>query len=93
MDFASHYVMVLKRRIPLNETKIYIGIGLRRLRKEKGLTVENLALEADLTPKYIYDLEHNLKSPSGTTLDNLAKAFEMKIGDFLNEIHDEIIRK
>jgi transcriptional regulator with XRE-family HTH domain len=77
----------------LSETKIYIGIGLRRVRKEKGLTIEDLAFEADLTPKYIYDLEHNLKSPSGTTLDKLAKAFEMRFGDFLNEIEDEIIRK
>jgi transcriptional regulator with XRE-family HTH domain len=77
----------------LNETKIYIGIGLRRLRKEKGLTVEKLAFEADLTPKYIYELEHNFKSPSGTILADLAKAFEMKFGDFINEIHDEIIRK
>jgi transcriptional regulator with XRE-family HTH domain len=56
----------------LNETKIYIGIGLRGLRKEKGWTVEKLAFNADLTRKYIYELEHNLKSPSGNTLKDLA---------------------
>ena len=72
---------------------MYIGIGLRRLRKEKGWTVEDLESEAKLTRKYIYELEHNLKSPSGTTLRNLAKAFEMKFGDFIHEIDDEIIDK
>jgi transcriptional regulator with XRE-family HTH domain len=77
----------------LKKTKIYIGIGLRRLRKEKGWTVEKLAHDADLTRKYIYDLEHNKKSPSSTALDNLSKAFEMRFGDFMNEIYDETIRK
>jgi transcriptional regulator with XRE-family HTH domain len=48
---------------------------------------------ANLTPKYVYELEHNLKSPSSTTVDNLAKVFEMRFGDFMNEIDDEIIRK
>ncbi|MDQ1000394.1 transcriptional regulator with XRE-family HTH domain [Neobacillus niacini] len=75
----------------MKETKIYIGIGLKRLRKEKGWTIEELESKAKLTRKYIYELEHNLKSPSGTTLDDLAKAFEMKFGDFINEIDDEII--
>lgn len=74
-------------------TKIYIGIGLSRLRKQKGMTVEALAADANLTRKYIYKLEHNLSSPSGTTLNDLAKALEMKFGDFINEIEDEIIRK
>jgi transcriptional regulator with XRE-family HTH domain len=55
--------------------------------------VTGIGIQADLTPKYIYDLEHNHKSPSGTTLDDLAKAFEMRFGDFMNEIYDEIIRK
>ncbi len=77
----------------MNETKIYIGIGLRRLRKEKGYTVEQLAFNADLTRKYIYDLEYNRSSPSGTTLHDLAKALEMKFGEFISEIEDEIIRK
>ncbi|MBY0145106.1 helix-turn-helix domain-containing protein [Neobacillus niacini] len=77
----------------MKETKVYIGIGLRRLRKEKGWTVEDLALESYLTRKYIYELEHNLKSPSSTTLDNLAKAFEMRFGEFNTEIENEIIRK
>ena len=77
----------------MKETRIYIGIGLKRLRKEKGWTVEDLESKAELTRKYIYELEHNLKSPSSTTLDDLAKAFEMKFGDFINEIGDEIIRK
>jgi hypothetical protein len=49
------------------------------------------SIQRDL--KYIYDLEHNLKSPSGTTPKNLAKAFEMKFGDFINAIDDEIIEK
>jgi transcriptional regulator with XRE-family HTH domain len=76
----------------LKETRIYIGIGLRRLRKEKGWTVEDLEAKAKLTRKYIYELEHNLKSPSSTALDNLAVAFEMTFKEFIIEIGDEIIR-
>jgi transcriptional regulator with XRE-family HTH domain len=84
LDFDSHYVIGLKGESLLKETKIYIGIGLRRLRKEKGWTFEDLASEADVTRKYIYDLEHNKKSPSGTILKNLADAFEMKFADFFH---------
>jgi transcriptional regulator with XRE-family HTH domain len=87
--------MVLKRRIPLAETekKIFIGIGVTRLRDEKGWTREYLAGSCNLTDKALYSIEKNLSSPALTTVYLLAEAFGMEIDEFFTNIKAEIIYK
>jgi transcriptional regulator with XRE-family HTH domain len=87
--------MVLKRRIPLTKTKkeMFIGIGLGRLRNERGWTQEKLAHESGLNTRFIQRLEYDDSSPSGTTLSSLANAFEMRPWEFLKNIDDDIIYK
>lgn len=93
MSFDSQDVMVLKRRNPFERDQYLYRNWIKAIKKRKGWTVEELESKANLTRKYIYELEHNLRSPSGTTLDDLAHAFELKFGDFINGIDEEIIRK
>jgi transcriptional regulator with XRE-family HTH domain len=85
--------MVLKRRIPLTEAKKehYIGIGLRRLRKERGWTQEELAEKCKLDPRTIQKLERNENSPSLNTVITLAENFDMEPWEFLKNIANEII--
>ncbi|WP_342433459.1 helix-turn-helix transcriptional regulator [Neobacillus sp. FSL H8-0543] len=79
----------------MEETKIglYIGIGLGRLKKERGWTQEKLAEDSNLNTRYIQDLLYNEKSPSLNSVYLIAKAFGMEIDDFLTNIKAEIVYK
>jgi transcriptional regulator with XRE-family HTH domain len=54
------------------------GVILRRLRKEKGLSQEGLAAESGFHRTYISLLERGLKSPSLSTIERLAKSFDVE---------------
>jgi XRE family transcriptional regulator, regulator of sulfur utilization len=72
---------------------IYIGIGLRMLRKEKDLSQEEIALRSNLNTKYIGELELNKKSPSFSTIYLIAEALEMDSVHFHKEIAPKVIWK
>lgn len=61
------------------------GATLRRLRKQKGLSVAKLALRLSISPSYIYDLEHDRRTPSVPMLKNLSAFFEVPFDFFLGE--------
>jgi transcriptional regulator with XRE-family HTH domain len=71
----------------------YIGTGLRRLRKERGWTQEELADKSDLEPRTIQKLESNENTPTLNTICALAESFEMEHWEFLKNIKDEIVYK
>ena len=73
--------------------EMYIGIGLGRMRKEKGWSQEKLSHDSKLGYRTIQNLEYNKSVPSGTTLKKLADVFELKVWEFMKEIEDEIIYK
>jgi transcriptional regulator with XRE-family HTH domain len=77
----------------LKKTKeeMYIGIGLGRLRNERGWTQEKLAEESDLSNRTVQNLEYNESTPSGTTIALLAKALGLEIDEFLTKIKADII--
>jgi transcriptional regulator with XRE-family HTH domain len=79
----------------LEETKIgvYIGIGLDRLKTERGWTQEFLAEKCCLNRRYVQDLLYNEKSPSLNTVHSIAVAFGMKHWEFLKSIKEEIVYK
>lgn len=54
---------------------------LRELRKEAGLTQEELARKANISVKYLQNLEgSNPKNPSLLTLEKVAKGLGVEIG-------------
>ena len=56
-----------------------IGQALRRLRREKGLTVTELSGASDVSSGMISRIENGQVSPSLTTLDALARGLEVQL--------------
>ena len=50
-----------------------VGANVRRLRKERGLTQETLADEADLTPRHLGRIERGEGNPTVAMLGRLAQ--------------------
>ena len=56
-----------------------LGLHLRRVRTEKGLTLDRLASLSELTRGYISLVERGLKVPSIAALLRLAKALDVNV--------------
>jgi len=69
------------------------GRRLRELRKERGLTQEELAESADLSGNYISDLELGLKVPSLTILVRLSQALEVATPELLSTFTREVVKR
>lgn len=76
----------------MQEAKLF-GRRLRELRKERGLTQEALAEEADLSGNYISDLELGLKVPSLTILVQLSQALDVATPVLLADFTREAVKK
>jgi transcriptional regulator with XRE-family HTH domain len=50
-----------------------LGLELRRMREEKGFTVEELAEKSGISATIIRVVEHETRSPRGDTIARLAK--------------------
>ncbi len=68
-----------------------IGHKIKRLRVQKGLTLEELASRSELTKGFLSQMERNLTSPSIATLDDILEALGTTLGDFFKEDKDEQI--
>lgn len=68
------------------------GRVLRRLRKEAGLSQEQLGLEADLRRTYVSILELGQQQPSLSTLLKLARALNCPASSLVAAVEDELSR-
>jgi transcriptional regulator with XRE-family HTH domain len=69
---------------------IYIGDIIKRWRRVKGISQEELALSSRIDRSFISELERNQSSPSIFTVLKLAKGLGTCPGQFLAEIHREL---
>ena len=60
-----------------------IGQNLRKIRERKGITQEQLALNAGLNIAYIGYIERAERNPSTNTIVKIAKALKVSPKDFL----------
>ena len=60
-----------------------IGQNIRRIRERKGITQEQLALNAGLNRAYIGYIERGERNPSTDTLVKIAKALKVSPKDLL----------
>lgn len=65
---------------------VNFGKNLKEKRQEKGFTQERLAELADVDRTYIYRLENNKRFPSLAVLLQLANAFGLTPGQFLDKM-------
>ncbi|MEX2224800.1 MAG: helix-turn-helix transcriptional regulator, partial [Candidatus Rokuibacteriota bacterium] len=62
-----------------------LGEIVRRLRTAHGLSVRTLASRAGFSPSFISQVEHNQASPSIASLQRLADALGVSLGDFFRD--------
>lgn len=60
------------------------GKKLRELRRSRDITQEKLAEMSGLSLQYIGEIERNRRNPSLTSMESLAEALNIPIGDFFN---------
>ena len=57
---------------------------IRKLRRKKGLTLEKLAYENDISKGNLSDIENGKRSPSFYTLVKIANGLECSVKELLN---------
>jgi transcriptional regulator with XRE-family HTH domain len=62
-----------------------VAWNLRRLRVARGLSQENLAVDAGIDRTYVSRLERGIENPTIAVLEQLAQALEAGVGDFFIE--------
>ena len=50
-----------------------LGARIRYLRQQKNMTIEDLALDADINRNYLGDLERGVRNPTLIVLNRIAK--------------------
>ena len=65
-----------------------LGYRIRYLRQNKGLSIEALALEADINRNYLGDLERGMRNPTFVVLNKIAKALEVDLSTLFEGIQE-----
>jgi len=63
-----------------------IGHTIKKLRTDRGLTLEELAERSGCTPGFISQMERNQAVPSVTTLYAIAEVLGVKVTDFFPDV-------
>ena len=66
-----------------------IGVKIKQLRLENGLTQEELANRCELTKGFISQIENNLTSPSISTLTDILEVLGSSLSEFFDDKEDE----
>lgn len=61
-----------------------IGINIKKIRKNKGMTQSEFASAAGISRSYLGDLENNRKNPSANTLRKLSDKFDVPISSLVD---------
>ncbi|MCQ2800655.1 MAG: helix-turn-helix transcriptional regulator [Bacilli bacterium] len=65
-----------------------LGYLIRYLREEKGLTIEQLALEAEVNRNYLGDLERGTRNPTILVLSKIAKGLGITLSNLFENIKE-----
>jgi len=67
-----------------------IGAALKELRKQAGISQQELALDSGLDRTYISLLERGLRQPTIKTVFTLSKALRIKPSQFIMKIENSL---
>lgn len=71
-----------------------LGITLKALRAEKGVSQEKMALSTGIDRRYMSDIENGRRNVSLEIIEKLAAFFEMKVSEFIQKIEQrEVLTK
>jgi transcriptional regulator with XRE-family HTH domain len=63
----------------------FVGWNLRRLRAERGFSIESLAGDAEVDPSHVARIERGTVNPSVDVLERLAHVLRVKLHEFFIE--------
>lgn len=78
-----------RKKEPINRDGELFGARLKELRMKRGMTLQALADEAEMSLTYLSDMERGMKVPSLTTMIRLAAALRFKVSAFVTIFDDE----
>ncbi len=81
-------MLILIKKFDIRNNDMKLGSKIRRLRKLRGLTIEELAEKADLTKGFISQLERDLTVPSVTTLKQILDVLGVTLSSFFSDISE-----
>lgn len=74
----------------MNPLDYNIGAKIKKLRKARKLTLQDVARETGFSPALISQIENNNVSPPIATLSKIARFFDVKMGHFFEEDEEEL---
>ena len=77
-----------RKKEPISRDGELFGARLKELRLKRGLTLQALADEAEMSLTYLSDMERGMKIPSLTTMIRLAAALRFKVSAFVTIFDD-----
>jgi transcriptional regulator with XRE-family HTH domain len=60
-------------------TNADLGQAIRRLRRDRHLTIEALAFGADMHPTYVSGIERGVRNPTWDKITSLARALDVPV--------------
>jgi transcriptional regulator with XRE-family HTH domain len=60
-------------------TNTDLGRAIRRLRRAQRLTIETLALDADMHPTYLSGIERGIRNPTWSKINDLARTLGVPV--------------
>ena len=67
---------------------VLLGLNVRKFRKLRGMTQEQLGLDTEMERSYVSDLERGTRNPSVLALGRLAKALAVQPHQLLMPVED-----
>jgi transcriptional regulator with XRE-family HTH domain len=83
--FRNNAILVLMNNLRDKSTLDNFGARLKELRLKKGMTLEQLAFEADIELSQVHRVEKGKINPTLTTLIALAKGLGVSLADLVGE--------
>lgn len=67
---------------------VLLGLNVRKFRKLRGMTQEQLGLDTEMERSYVSDLERGTRNPSVRAVERLAKALGVELHQLLMPVED-----
>ena len=67
------------------DVRVRIGLNLQQIRRDCGLSQEELASRANVHQTYLSGVERGLRNPSALVLDRIAKAMRVDVEDLVRK--------
>ncbi len=83
--FLNDVTLLIMNNLRDKSTLEHFGAKLKELRLKKGLTLEQLAFEADIELSQVHRVEKGKVNPTLTTLIAIAKGLGVKLSELLSE--------